>query len=82
MCRARRNYKDDDGMTVANMNVEGMRDYVPDKTKRKHREMTDLKLSRKEKWAMIKGAYLAFLPTFLIIIGGFSLVILLLYLWY
>jgi hypothetical protein len=81
MCK-KKHYDDDNGESFANMNVEGMPGYVPEQTRRKQKAISDLNLSKKEKWAMIKGAYLAFLPVFLIIIGGFVLVILLLYLWY
>ncbi len=76
-------YDDDDGRTVANMNVEGMRGYDPKKEeeKEKRRKIKELKVSRKERRAMIIGAYLAYLPMFLTVLLSFTIVALLLWLW-
>lgn len=81
--RKKKQYDDDDGRTIANMNVDGMPWYEPnkeDKEKRRKR-MEELKISRKEKRAMIMGAYLAYLPMFLCIIAAFTITTLLIYLW-
>ncbi len=85
MCfkRKKKVYDDDDGRTVANMNVEGMRWYDPKKEeeKEKKRKVKELKISRKERRAMIIGAYLAYLPMFLTVLLSFTIVALLLWLW-
>ncbi len=75
-------YDDDDGRTIANMNVDGMRWYNPKKEEEneKKRKVKELKVSRKERRAMILGAYLAYLPAFLCILFGFTIVALLLWL--
>lgn len=79
----KREYPDDDGRTIANMNVDGMPWYQPNKEEadEKKKKMDDLKVSRKEKRAMIVGAYLAYLPMFLTIIAAFTIVMLLIALW-
>ncbi len=79
----KKKYDDDDGRTVANMNVEGMRWYDPAKEEKaeKKRKVKELKVSRKERRAMIWGAYLAYLPMFLCILLSFTIVMLLLWLW-
>ena len=56
-------YKD---VTVANMNVEGMPGYVSEEEKKQSAEMHGLKITSSERRAMIKGAYRAMLPAFLI----------------
>ena len=70
----------DDNRTIANMNVEGMPWYQSEKDVQKRKAINDLQITRKEKWAMLWGAFIAFLPVFLIIIGSFIVVYLLLYL--
>ena len=85
MCKKKKKkeYDDDDGRTIANMNVDGMPWYQPNKEEKdeKKKKMEELKISRKEKRAMIRGAYLAYLPMFLISIAAFTIVFLLIYLW-
>lgn len=84
MCKKKKKkYDDDDGRTIANMNVEGMRWYNPKKKEEdeKKRKIKELKISRKERRAMIIGAYLAYLPMFLTILLSFTIVALLLWLW-
>ena len=66
----------DDGHTIYNMDIEGFKWH--DKKKKKE---NDVNLSWKERWAMIRGAYGAFFPKFLIIIIAFTLTYLLLYFW-
>lgn len=58
-------------LTVANMNVEGMPWYKDPNKLAAEQKIGDLNLSKKEKRALILGAYRAFLPVFLIIIGVF-----------
>ena len=52
--------------TVADMNVEGMPWYKSPESKKRADDMNSLKLSRSERRAMIKGAYSALMPAFLI----------------
>lgn len=66
--------------TFANMNVDGFRWY--NKNKKEDVENKDkIKLSRKEYWAMVKGAFLAIAP-FIIGIGlFFGIIYVLCYFW-
>jgi hypothetical protein len=61
----------DDGQTVANMNVEGLPWYMSEKQVKAKKKMLDLGLSSKERRAIAFGAFLAYLPLFLTIIAGF-----------
>jgi len=63
------------------MNVEGMRGYVPEKYKRAKSELADLKITKAERRAMIKGALLAILPLVLAYIAMFFLIFLIIYFW-
>lgn len=63
--------------SFADMNVEGMRDYQPGRTGKRSRE----RISRKEYWALVRGAFRSMLPMILCITVGFGLVVLLAYLW-
>ena len=76
--KKKKTYDDDDGRTIANMNVEGMPWYRPDAGKEVKEED---KPTRKEKRAMIWAAYLAYLPRLLAILAGFGLCALFIYLW-
>lgn len=69
----------DNGETIANMNVEGMPWYKSEKEQKKRKELMSLNISRHERRAMIWGAFLAYLPIYLIIIGSFGLIFLVLY---
>lgn len=81
--KKKKEYADDDGRTIANMNVDGMPWYQPNKEEadEKKKQMEELKITKKEKRAMIMGAYLAYLPMFLIILAAFTIIMLLLYFW-
>ena len=50
----------DDQTTIADMNVEGFSWYDPHRKKNPGAQPT--KLSRKEYWAMVRGAFSAMLP--------------------
>lgn len=65
--------------TFANMNVEGFRWYDPTLKEGKRREK--LNVTRKEYWAMVKGAFLAIGPYILGAILIFGLLAGLAYLW-
>ncbi|MGN0814205.1 MAG: hypothetical protein ACI4MH_03130 [Candidatus Coproplasma sp.] len=63
--------------TIVNMNVEGFSWYDPNKDKR-----TKIpKVSRKEYWQMVRGAFAAFAPYFAILLLSFGIVVVLAYLW-
>ena len=64
--------------TIADMNVEGFRWYNPHKNKQKQ---SIGKVTKKEYWAMVRGAFSAMLPMFLCIIIGGLLVFGLAFLW-
>ena len=85
MCRKKKKkqYDDDDGRTIANMNVDGMPWYDKNKEEdeEKKKKMEELKITRKERRAMIIGAYLAYLPVFLVVTLAFVIVMLLISLW-
>jgi hypothetical protein len=84
MCR--RNQKknlppDDDGSTIADMNVEGFHWYQNPRNQARRKALNDLNVNRKERWAMMLAGFLAYLPTLLIILFGFGLAFLLMFLW-
>ena len=81
--KRKKEYPDDDGRTVANMNVEGMPWYQQNKEEadEKKKKIEELRISRKEKRAMIIGAYLAYLPMLLTVLAAFTIVMLLIALW-
>lgn len=56
-------YKD---VTVADMNVDGMPWYKTEEEKKQSDEMNGLNITKGERRAMIKGAFRAMLPAFLI----------------
>ena len=81
---AKKNKKDDldTETTFADMNVEGFRWYNPHAKKNKdgkrpHRQH----ISRKEYWQLVKGAFAAYAPVFIIVICVFLLMGLLAYVW-
>lgn len=64
----------DDGHTIYNMNVEGMRGYKKPKG-------DEVYLDKKEKRMLVWAAFKAYTPKLLIILVGFTLAILLIYFW-
>lgn len=64
--------------TFADMNVEGFHWYNPDKKKGKTQVE---KLSKKEYWAVVRGAYRAMLPLIACMLISGALIILLAYFW-
>jgi len=62
----------DDGRTVANMNVAGMPWYRSKKELSAQKQINDLGMTKKEKWAVIVGAYKAYIPIFAGILAGFT----------
>ncbi len=63
--------------TFAEMNIEGFRWYNP--KKKKGEQSSDV--TNREYWAMVWGAFRAFLPVFVIICEGFGIIVALAYLW-
>lgn len=81
---SRRNKKDDDLDTrtsFADMNIEGFKWYDPAKKKRDGQKNVNRKVTRKEYWQMVRGAFAAFMPYFAIFLVGMGAVIGLAYLW-
>ena len=69
--------------SFADMNVDGFKWYNPKAKQKKQGEMKKVKtkVSRKEYWAMVRGAFAAIAPFILISILMFGLVFLLAYFW-
>ncbi len=66
----------DDGHPVVDMNVEGTNWY-----RGKNYDPNAPKLTRGERWAIFKGAFLSMLPPFLCTIAGLGIAIILVLLW-
>lgn len=67
----------DDGHTVYNMDIEGFKWH----DRKKNKKADNLKITFRERWAMIRAAFSIYAPIFLIVIAAFSLAIFLMYLW-
>jgi len=63
------------------MNVQGMPWYQSKKMIKSKKNLVDLNLLPRERRAIILGAYKAYLPVFLGILGGFVVAYLLFLLW-
>ncbi|MCL2556212.1 MAG: hypothetical protein FWE03_04245 [Firmicutes bacterium] len=74
-------YDDDDGRTIVNMNVEGMKDYIAPEKKKEREEIRKLNLTKKERRALFWGAYKVVAQVVLIMAIGFGLAFLLIHLW-
>jgi hypothetical protein len=71
----------DDGRTISNMNVEGFKWYIPDKEKSKNNDIKKMKITLKERFAIIKATYVAIIPIFLFFLLGFAIIFIILALW-
>lgn len=78
MAKKKRKDDLDTETTFANMNVEGFSWYNP---KKNTQRQSVGKVTKKEYWAMVKGAFAAMLPMFACILIGGLFVVLLAYLW-
>ncbi|MDE6667893.1 MAG: hypothetical protein K2K38_06065 [Clostridia bacterium] len=80
---AKKRSDDDLDMTTsfADMNVDGFRWYNPKAKKQSDMKKVKMKVTRKEYWAMVRGAFAAIAPFILISVVVFSLVFLLAYFW-
>ena len=67
--------------TFADMNVEGFRWYDPSKKKGGKQNRNVVKPTRKEYWAMVRGAFAALLPMILCIGIGALFMVFIAYLW-
>lgn len=67
--------------SFADMNVDGFSWYDPQKKKDQKENKGTVKLTGKEKRAMVKGAILAMLPFIAVVVLAFGIVILLAYIW-
>ena len=80
----RKNKREDDldtETTFVDMNVEGFRWYDPSKKKNNGERKIKRKITRREYWDMVRGAFAAFAPFMIIVIVAFGIVIGLAYLW-
>ncbi len=79
---AKRNKEElDTETTIADMNIEGFRWYNPNKKKEQSSGAEPIKLTRKERRAIMKGAIRAVFPFIVIIILVFVLVFSIAYIW-
>jgi len=71
-------YDDDDGRTIVDMNVEGMKNYTSPDRKKARDEIRQLNLTKKERRALFWGAYKVVAQVVLItsvaIVGAFLLI--------
>ena len=79
MSKKKRTEELDTETTFADMNVEGFRWYNP--TKKKGKTQSIGPISRKEYWAMVKGAFEAMFPLIGCMILAIGILILLMTLW-
>lgn len=67
--------------TIANMNVEGFAWHQDYQEEKRVNDYQKIQLTKKEKRAIIKAAFLNLLPTFICIACGFTITMLLIFLW-
>lgn len=80
MSRKNKKHEDDDGRTVADMNVEGMPWYTPSSGKQKKLDEED-KPTRKEFFAIMRAWFSAYGKHILAILLGMGLTVTLVYCW-
>lgn len=80
---SRKNKRDDldTETTFVDMNVEGFRWYDPAKKKNGGQKSVKRKVSRKEYWSMVRGAFAAYAPFMAVIVLAFGIMVALAYLW-
>lgn len=81
---SKKNKKEDDldtTTTFVDMNVEGFRWYDPSAKKSDGKRTHRQKLSRKEYWQLVRAAFSAYLPMFIILLASFGLMVLIAWLW-
>lgn len=67
--------------TFADMNVEGFRWYNPQAKKNNGTRPHKQKLSRKEYWKLVRAAFAAYAPVFLIVILVFGIMACIAWIW-
>ena len=67
--------------TFADMNVEGFRWYDPARKKNGGKKTNKNKVSRREYWQMVRAAFVAYIPVFLIVTAVFGIVACIAWLW-
>ena len=77
--KSRKSIPGDDGRTIANMNVEGMPWYRDPEEIEKQKKASKLRLTLKERFAIVWAAYRAYLPRFLVFLLGYLIIALVLY---
>lgn len=81
---SRRSEKKDDldtETTFADMNVPGFKWYDPTKKNGDNKHTHKPKISRKEYWQMVRAAFSAYLPVFMIVIAVFGIMVCIAWLW-
>lgn len=81
---SRKNKREDDldtETTFVDMNVEGFRWYDPVRKKNNGQKSVKRKVTRKEYWSMVRGAFAAYAPLMVIIVLTFGIMVALAYLW-
>ena len=69
----------DDGRVIASMESEYITGYKTEKGRKNREELRESNLTRKERWAIYKGALGAIMPVFMMFILSLVIVIFLLY---
>ena len=69
----------DDGRVVADMDCEYITGYKSKKQRKNREELSEMQISRKERWAIYKAALQQFMPVFGMFLISILLVIFLLY---
>ena len=67
--------------SFADMNVDGFKWYNPNAKKRSNMRKVKTKISRKEYWAMVRGAFAAIAPFIIVSVLVFTLLFLIAYFW-
>ena len=81
MAKKERKHDDlDTETTFVDMNVEGFRWYDPNRKKSGGKTNRN-KVSRREYWQMVRAAFVAYLPVFLIVFAVFGIVACIAWLW-
>ena len=84
MARKKKQYDDDDGRVIANMNVEGMPWFLSDALKNKGRTDSDMSdLTKEESRELVKGAVKAgLLIAGICVLAAFLFILFCLHIWF
>lgn len=83
MSKKKKQYDDDDGRTVANMNVDGMPWYLERANKSSGNNDSGMNMSKSEERAMLRGVILATLAvTGVFVLGGLLFVLFCTNIWF